>query len=143
METSRPHFIVGIGGSAGGLSAYKTFLDALPPKTGMAFVVVFHTLPNASSELAHILSKHTRMPVIVASAAMQIRANHVYVSAPNVDLTMEGYTFKVISPRTRSNVVVDLFFTSLAEAMGVRAVGIVFSGCDGDGTEGCRRIKGR
>ena len=25
--------------------------------------------------------------------------------------------------------------------MGVRAIGIIFSGYDGDGTEGCRRVK--
>ena len=28
-----------------------------------------------------------------------------------------------------------------AEAMGVRAIGIVLSGYDGDGTEGCKHIK--
>lgn len=36
---------------------------------------------------------------------------------------------------------VDLFFASLAEAMGARAIGIVVSGYDGDGTEGCKSIK--
>jgi two-component system CheB/CheR fusion protein len=38
---------------------------------------------------------------------------------------------------------VDLFFTSLAEVMGARAIGIVLSGYDGDGTEGCRHIKAK
>ena len=32
---------------------------------------------------------------------------------------------------------------SLAEAMGARAVGIVLSGYDGDGTEGCKHIKAK
>lgn len=36
---------------------------------------------------------------------------------------------------------VDLFFTSLAKQMGSRAIGVILSGGDGDGTEGCRYIK--
>jgi chemotaxis response regulator CheB len=142
MNTVRPNFIVGIGGSAGGLDAYMALLDALPSNTGMAFVIVSHMLPTAISQLAEVLSRHTRMPVMVASAAMPILANHVYVTPPNVDLRIENYTLKVVSPRTR-NKQVDIFLISLAEAMGARAVGIVLSGYDGDGTEGCKHIKAK
>jgi two-component system, chemotaxis family, CheB/CheR fusion protein len=138
-----PNFIVGIGGSAGGLHAYKAFLDALPPDTGMTFVIVSHILPTAHSQLAEILSLHTKMTVAVASPAMPVQANRVYVCPPNADLLIESYTFKVVSPRTRRNVQVDVFLTSLAEAMGTRAIGIIVSGYDGDGTEGCRRIKAK
>jgi two-component system CheB/CheR fusion protein len=141
MGTLHPNFIVGIGGSAGGLNAYRALLEALPSNTGMAFVIVSHILPTANSQLAQILSDHTKMMVAVASTAMPVRANHVYVSPPNADLLIERYTFKVVSPRTRRNVQVDLFLTSLAEAMGTRAIGIILSGYDGDGTEGCKRIK--
>ena len=141
METLHPNFIVGIGGSAGGLNAYKALLDALPSNTGMAFVIVAHLYPTAHSQLAEILSRHTKMSVMMPSAAMPIRANHVYVIPPNADLLIESNIFKVVSPRTRRNVQVDLFLTSLAEAMGARAIGIIVSGYDGDGTEGCRQIK--
>ena len=143
MGTLQPNFIVGIGGSAGGLKAYKALLDALPSNTGMAFVIVSHVLPNANSQLAEILSGHTKMRVVVAGAAMPIRANHVYVCPPNADLLINSCTFKVVSPRTRRNAQVDLFLTSLAEAMGARAIGIILSGYDGDGTEGCRQIKAK
>ena len=138
-----PNFIVGIGGSAGGLNAYRALLDALPSNTGMAFVFVSHMFPTAHSQLAQLLSRHTKMTVMVASTAMPIRANHVYVTPPNADLAIEGYTFKVVSPRTRRNTQVDVFLTSLAEAMGARAIGIILSGYDGDGTEGCKRIKAK
>jgi two-component system CheB/CheR fusion protein len=143
MATLHPNFIVGIGGSAGGLNAYKALLDALPSHTGMTFVIVSHILPTAHSELAQILSGHTKMTVAVASTAMPIQANRVYVCPPNADLLIESHTFKVVSPRTRRNVQVDVFLTSLAEAMGTRAIGIILSGYDGDGTEGCKRIKAK
>ena len=141
MGQLHPNFIVGIGGSAGALNAYKAFLDALPSTTGMAFVVGSQIHPTANSQLAHILSRHTKMPVTLASTAMPIRANRVYVIPPNAGLLIENYTFKVAAPRTSRNEQIDSLFSSLAEAMGTRAIGIILSGYGGDGTEGCKHIK--
>ena len=141
IKALQPKLIVGIGGSAGALTAYKALLDTMPPKTGMAFVIISHMNPIAVSQLAKILSRHTKMTVMVASMAMPVLANHVYVIPPDSDLLIENYSFKVISPRSGRNKQIDLFFTSLAKAMGVRAIGIVLSGYDGDGTEGCKNIK--
>ena len=143
MGRPHPKFIVGIGGSAGGLNAFKALLDALPSNTGMAFVIVAHMFPSASSQLAQILSHHTKMTIMLASPAMPIRANHVYVCPPNADLLIESCTFRVVSPRTKRNAQIDLFFASLAEAMGARAIGIILSGYDGDGSEGCKHIKAK
>lgn len=143
MENLQPSFIVGIGGSAGGLNAYKALLEALPPDTGMAFVFISHLLPEASSQLAHILSNKTIMTTAVAATAMNIWANHIYVIPPNADLHIEFNVFKVNSPRIKRNEQIDVFFTSLAEAMGKRAIGIILSGYDGDGTEGCKQIKAK
>ena len=139
MENT-PNFIVGIGASAGGLNAYKAFFDAMPPNTGMAFVVISHIHPAAHSQLAVILSRHTSMPVALAETGVEVRANQVYVIPTNADLFIEKGALRVVSPRSGRNCQVNLFFTSLAAAMGKRAVGIVLSGYDGDGAEGCRRI---
>ena len=141
MGALHPKLIVGIGGSAGALNAYKTLLDALPSNTGMAFVIISHMNPTANSQLAKILSRHTKMKVMVAVMAMPILSNHVYLIPPDADLFIENYNFKVISPRSGRNKQVDVFFISLAEAMGVRAIGVILSGYDGDGTEGCKHIK--
>jgi CRP/FNR family cyclic AMP-dependent transcriptional regulator len=141
MAQLHPSFVVGIGGSGGALNAYKAFLDALPPNTGMAFVIVSHIHPIANTQLAQILSNHTKMPVMVASAAMPIRRNYVYVIPPNADLLVENHKFKVTSPSTGTKKQVDIFLTSLSEAMGARAIGIILSGYDDDGSEGCKLIK--
>ena len=141
MEIPLPHFVVGIGASAGGLNAYKAFFNAMAPDTGMAFVVISHIYPGAHSQLAEILSRHTKMTVTLAASAMKVRANEIYVIPADADLRIENGALKVISPRIRRNAQVDLFFASLATAMGTGAVGIVFSGYDGDGAEGCKRIK--
>jgi len=141
MKTVEPKFIVGIGGSAGALNAYKALLEAMPHDTGIAFVIISHMMPTAHSQLTTILSRHTDMAVRLASDEMSILANHVYIMPPNTDITVENYKLKLISPRTGRNKQVDLFFISLAEAMGARAVGIILSGYDGDGTLGCKHIK--
>ena len=143
IKNVRPSYIVGIGGSAGALKAYKELLNTLPCNTGMAFVFVSHLFPEASSQLAEILSRHTKMPASVATTAMEIRANHIYVIAPNADLHIKAKVFKVISPRIKRNTQIDVFFTSLAESEGKRAIGIILSGYDGDGTEGCKQIKAK
>jgi two-component system CheB/CheR fusion protein len=143
MTTPPPNFIVGIGGSAGALNAYKALLDDLPPDTGMAFVIISHMNPTANSQLAQILSRHTKMPVTVAAMMMPIQRDHVYVIPPNADLLIEGDTFKVVSPRDIKKKQVNLFLISLAEAMGARAIGIILSGYDGDGAEGCQHIKAK
>lgn len=143
MGALHPTYIVGIGGSAGALNAYTGLLDVLPSKTGMAFVFVYHVHPTASTQLALILSRHTKMPVRLASNAMLIQANHVYVIPQGTDLLIERDAFKVISPRTRRNNQIDLFFISLAEAKGMRAIGMILSGYDGDGTAGCKHIKAK
>ena len=141
MDNFHPSFVVGIGASAGGLNAYKAFFDAQPSDTTMAIVVISHIHPAAHSQLAEILSRHTKMTVLLAESGMKVRARQVYVIPGNADLLMQDGILNVVTPRSRRNAQVDIFFTSLALAMGERAVGIVFSGYDGDGVEGCARIK--
>ena len=79
--TSKP-VIVGIGASAGGVHALQAFFEALPERTGAAFVVVVHLDPQSHSELSNILAARTRMPVVQVAATERLEANHVYVIAP-------------------------------------------------------------
>ncbi len=141
MNTTRPSCIVGVGGSAGALNAYKVLLQSLTVDTGMAFVIISHLTPDAHSQLALILSRCSTMPTVVASSGMPISANCVYVIPANADLEIYDDTLRVISPRSRRNAQIDIFFASLAAARGTHAIGIVFSGYDGDGTRGVQSIK--
>jgi two-component system CheB/CheR fusion protein len=62
-SSSEP-IVVGIGASAGGLKALKTFFQAVPPDFGFTFVVVVHLAPDRESHLADLLQTHTKMPVV-------------------------------------------------------------------------------
>ena len=48
--------VVGIGASAGGLEACRNFIRALPPKTGMAFVLIQHLDPTHESVMGDLLA---------------------------------------------------------------------------------------
>jgi two-component system CheB/CheR fusion protein len=109
----------------------------------MAFIIVSHIHPTANSQLAQILSRVTKMPVTLASSAKPIEANHVYVIPANADLFVERGAFRIVTPRRSRNNQVDLFLTSLGDAMGEHAIGILFSGYDADGTAGCGHIKAK
>jgi chemotaxis response regulator CheB len=66
--TSAPvRLVVGIGTSAGGLQAFKTFFAGMPADSGMAFVLVQHLDPQHLSMMAELVGAATTMPVVAAS----------------------------------------------------------------------------
>jgi two-component system CheB/CheR fusion protein len=135
--------VVGIGASAGGLEAFLELLTALPPTTGMAFVVVQHLEPNYASQLAEILSRSTEMPVINAEEGKRVEADHVYVIPPNTVMTIEKSALH-LAPRYESSkpyYPIDVFFESLAADQGPNAIGIILSGTASDGAHGIQAIK--
>ncbi|WP_414543439.1 chemotaxis protein CheB [Nostoc sp. CCY0012] len=136
--------IVGMGASAGGLEAFTELLRYLPTDTGMAFVLIQHLSPHQKSLLTEILSRTTSMPVVEAQDDLVVKPNHVYVIPPNAVMTITEGRLK-LSPRqqVRGQVMtVDSFFRSLAEERGNKAIGVVLSGGDADGSRGLETIKG-
>src|SRR5215831_18567874 len=76
--------VVGIGASAGGIEALREFFDAVPVNLGVAYVVIVHLAPDHSSELAAIIGRRTKMPVVeVSDEKLQLRPDHVYVISPD------------------------------------------------------------
>ena len=138
-----PLTIVGIGASAGGLEAIAELLGALPPATGMAYIVVQHLDPRHESLLAEILAKKTPIPVSVALAGERVQPNQVYVIPPDATLTVVGGRIE-LSPRpstSERSLPVDALFRSLAEGFGDHAIAVVLSGGDSDGSLGVQAVR--
>ncbi|WP_408416338.1 CheR family methyltransferase [Paraburkholderia strydomiana] len=135
--------IVGIGASAGGIQALIRFFENMPRDPGMAFVIVLHLSPSHESQADNVLQRVTRMPVMQVTKATPIEKNHVYLISPATALSMtDGYLSVTPAERGRGGpVAIDLFFRSLAEAHGERAISVVLSGSGSDGTVGIGRIK--
>jgi two-component system, chemotaxis family, CheB/CheR fusion protein len=133
---------VGIGASAGSLEATVEFFNALPEKTGIAFIVVQHTSQNFPSLLPEILQRHTRMPVVQAAEGSKVEPDKVYVIPSENNLRLEQTTLKLFAKPERPYIAhsIDLFFRSMADELKDKAIGVVFSGLGSDGTFGSRLI---
>ena len=135
--------VVCLGGSAGGLQAYRDILRSLPADTGMAVVVAAHRGFENAHLLPQLLAQVTTMPVVVVTEGMRLEPNRVFVMPPGIDLTMTGNEFHL---RTTSRPpgwpkTINIFLWSLAETTGPRAVAVILSGLDGDGSAALKSIK--
>ncbi len=137
--------IVGIGASAGGLSAFEAFFSAIPAdaEPSMAYVLVQHLSPDHRSILAELIARQTSMPVCEASDGLEVRPGCIYVIPPNSNLTLLAGRLRVTeaSDEQRPRLPIDHFFRSLAEERREAAIGIILSGSGSDGTLGIRAIK--
>ena len=136
--------VVGIGASAGGLDALRTFFAALPPDLGVAYVVVVHLAPDYESELARILGRSTKMSVVEVRdhQELELKANCVYVIAPARKLVATPTTVTAVSfdDERERRAAIDVFFRSLAATHG-DGFAVVLSGGGSDGALGARAVK--
>jgi PAS domain S-box-containing protein len=143
----KPHgfLIVGLGASAGGIQALREFFQRVPADSQIAYVVILHLSPDHDSQLAQVLQAVAHIPVAQVTEKVRIEANHVYVVPPNQHLMMEE---DFIVPSLNLHVEerrapVDIFFRTLADAHGSRAVCVVLSGTGANGSMGLKRVKER
>ncbi|MCA1636638.1 MAG: histidine kinase, partial [Acidobacteria bacterium] len=134
---------VGIGASAGGIQALKDFFERVPAESGMAYVVILHLSPDHDSQLAHVLQSAARIPVTQVARRGRVVPDHVYVIPPNKNLEIKDGHIDVLSVTSTEvrRAPVDIFFRTLAESHGSRAVSVVLSGTGADGSMGMKRVK--
>ncbi len=137
--------VVGLGGSAGGLAALQGFFGAMPPDSGMTFVVIMHLAPEHGSTLAEQLQRSTSMPVRQVQTRLKIEPDHVYVIPPAryLSLTDGHLELSGMARPPGRQVAVDLFFRTLADTHGPHSAAVVLSGADADGAVGIKRVKER
>jgi two-component system, chemotaxis family, CheB/CheR fusion protein len=136
-------FIVGIGASAGGIEALRAFFARVNPDSGAAYVVILHLSPDHDSQLAQVLQNSAPIPVTQVREHAAIEPNHVYVVPPNRVLSVDRESIAVadVTRPEQRRAPVDLFFRSLADAQGSRAVCVILSGTGPNGSSGLKRIK--
>ena len=134
--------IVGVGASAGGLTALRRLLSALPERPGVALIVVQHHVPDHKTELPAIAAAWTRLPVRLVVDGELVQANHVYVAPSGCFVTLEDGVLRcrpMERPTGASPESVDRLFESLSR-LGRRAAAVVLSGTGSDGTVGAVQI---
>ncbi len=137
-----PPYVVGIGASAGGLEALECFFDNVPPDVGMAFVVIQHLSPDFRSLMDEILARRTKLPIHLVEDGMLVEPNCIYLIPPKKEMIISAGRL-LLSERGRAvdlSLPIDVFFKSLAQDCGSRAIAIVLSGGGTDGSRGIRAV---
>ena len=110
-------------------------LENLSPVTNMAYVYIQHLDPNANSQLTHILSRVTAMPVREAENQLRIEPNHIYVIPSRQDMEVVDSVLTLLPRQTDArHMPIDQFFISLADCRKEVAIAVVLSGMASDGT---------
>ena len=139
-------FVVGIGASAGGLSALEKLFSYLPVYSGAAFVVIQHLSPDFKSLMKELLERRTQMNVYQVTEGMELEPNSVYLIPPGKNLILDNNLLhlearkKDKNNKLELNFPIDLFFKSLAKNYAENSIGVILSGSGTDGTRGLRAI---
>lgn len=139
----RPVPVVGVGASAGGVGAFRTLVEHLPDRSGLAWVLIQHMAPDRESHLSEILSRNTSMPVTDVEADTPVEADRVYLVAPGRTMTLTDGRLHPVrddSPLARRTSI-DAFFLSLAEQQADNCGCALLSGAGTDGTVGLKAVK--
>jgi two-component system chemotaxis response regulator CheB len=134
--------IVVVGTSWGGLAAIRQLIGGLPPTFALPIVVVQHRHKNSDHLLTSLLQDHTPLCVCDVEDKAPIVGGNIYVAPADYHLLVDHGQFSLSTEEAVlfSRPSIDVTFTSVADAYGPRAVGVVLTGANADGAQGLRRI---
>jgi two-component system chemotaxis response regulator CheB len=138
--------LVAVGASTGGVEALKELVCALPAD-GPAMVITQHMPGHFTASFAKRLNAAAALAVAEAQDGMRILPGHVYIAPGDHHLRVIGSGSTLTCRLDDGPLVsghrpsVDVLFTSVAEAAGRNAVGIILTGMGKDGAEGLKRMK--
>lgn len=135
-------YVVGIGLSAGGMKAFNEIVNYLPDQINAAFLIVPHLDRSHKSQAAEQLQRITKIKVNVAQSGQAIEYNNIYMLSEGQVMTVINGKI-ILTSRSKAekvNRAVDILFNSMALCLGNRAITVVLSGLDGDGSRGTTQV---
>lgn len=137
--------IVVVGTSWGGLQALRALIGGLPGDFGMPVVVVQHRHRQSDHMLSTLLQDMTDLNVCEVEDKAPVTAGNVYIAPADYHLLVDDGQFSLTldAPVRYSRPSIDVTFESVADSYGGRAVGVVLTGANADGSRGLARIRDR
>lgn len=136
--------IVALAASADGLKALIEILSALPSDFPVPIVIVKHISPKYRSFLTEILNRHTSLTVKHAEDGEKLHSSVVYIAPPDYHLLVKPNGIMALSQEPKVHFVrpsADVLFKSVAQSYKERAIAVVLTGGDSDGSNGVEAIK--
>lgn len=137
--------VVVVGTSWGGLAALRTLVSGLPDSFQMAVVLVQHRHKDSDQLLRTLLQERTALEVCEVEDKMPLEHSCIYIAPPDYHTLIEpGHlSLSTEAPVRYSRPSIDVAFESASDSYGHRAVGVVLTGANTDGSNGLRRISDR
>lgn len=135
-----------IGASTGGPRAITQLLRALPADFPVPIAIVVHMPPGYTEAFASRLDRECALHVVQGEEGLLLRPGLVVIAHAGLHLKLKaapkGWSATLDSePTGLHRPSVDALFTSAAEQVGRKALGVVLTGMGSDGLEGARAIR--
>jgi two-component system chemotaxis response regulator CheB len=136
-----------LGASTGGPRALSTILGAIPARFPAGIVVAQHMPNGFTATLAERLDRRAAIRVREASDGDRVEPGVALIGVGGRQILVErdGADLRVRVPTRPDRLLhrpsVDALFTSAAEAVGRRAVGVILTGMGQDGAEGLEALQ--
>lgn len=145
LASPRPVDMVALVASTGGPGAISRILGDLPAGFAAPVVVVQHMGAPFMGGFTNWLGTLSALPVALAADRQPALPGHVYVAPGNLHLTVVDGLLRLsdaplVQGQRPSG---DVLFTSLADAKGGRAVGVLLTGMGRDGAQGLKAMRDR
>ena len=137
--------LIVIGTSWGGLQAIEILLSGLPNDFPLAIAIAQHRQRNAGDLLCNLLQRHSVLPVLEVEDKVAIAPGYVYLAPADYHLLVEpgNFALSIEAPVLYSRPSIDLLFESAADAYTDRAIGVILTGANKDGSQGLATLKRR
>ena len=137
--------VVVVGTSWGGLAALRALIGGLPESFKMAVTLVQHRHKDSDHLLRTLLQEQSQLEVFEIEDKMPLRQGRIYVAPPDYHTLVEPghFSLSTEAPVRYSRPSIDVTFHSAADSYAHRAVGIILTGANADGSAGLRRISDR
>lgn len=138
--------VIAMAASVGGLKALSAILSVLPADFPAAIAIVMHLSPDHDSVLAEILDRRTPLVVKKARTGDVLCQACVFVAPPNHHLFVASSGRLELSTSSAEKVhyarpSAEPLFASVAAVYKKKAIAVVLTGGDGDGSFGVQIIK--
>lgn len=143
---ARPFRVVAIGASTGGPSVLKTILSQLRRDFPAPVLIVQHIAAGFIDGFVNWLGDSTALPVRIAEPGEQLQPSTILVAPEGLHLGIDAEQRvalappRGVAPGTLCPSATHLF-TTVANACGANAIGVLLTGMGRDGADGLLRMK--
>lgn len=137
--------IIVVGTSTGGLKALQILLSGLSAEFPLPIAIVQHRGQDSDSALCEFLSQSSNLPVSEPEDKEPLLRGHAYLAPRDYHMLIENGSFALTTDRpvAYARPSIDVLFESAADEYQERAIGVILTGANQDGTHGLWKIKSR